>query len=256
MLGHADTGAALAPPTPVSDRRKLPPELLAMERAYTTLADKLDRNERERGLLLAGVSHDLRSPLARIRLAAEMLPEIDANTEGVAAISRNVDQADRLIASFLEFVRGGTQALDETVEAVAVIRKAVAGFNRPPQELSVQLPERMLLHGCSALLLDRLVVNLVDNALQHGGLPVQLHLACEGVTAQLTVADSGPGLPPDGAERLMEAFARGDASRGVPGFGLGLASVQQIVTRLQGRLHFDHSAQDGNRAVVAIPLSR
>jgi two-component system osmolarity sensor histidine kinase EnvZ len=98
-------------------------------------------------------------------------------------------------------------------------------------------------------------VNLVENALKHGGTPVQVHLACVGEAMALTVVDSGPGLPEGGAESLMAAFARGDASRGVPGFGLGLAIVHQIVTRLQGQLHFVQRPI-GHAVQVVIPLSR
>ena len=254
MQGHTQSGAALPPPA-TNPRWPPPPELQAMDRAYTQLADKLERNERERALLLAGVSHDLRSPLARIRLAAEMLPETPDNAEGVAAVTRNVDHADRLIGSFLEFVRTSTQTLDETVDAAVVVRQAVAGFQRPSQELAAQGPDRLLLHQASSLLLERLVVNLVENALKYGGTPVQVHLGCEGETMTLTVVDTGPGLPEGGADRLMEAFARGDTSRGVPGFGLGLAIVQQIVTRLQGRLVFERSPV-GHRVQVVVPLNR
>jgi two-component system osmolarity sensor histidine kinase EnvZ len=254
MLRSVDAGGTLAP-LAADDPWPPPPELQAMERAYSDLADKLARNERERALLLAGVSHDLRSPLARIRLAAEMLPDRADTADGVAAVTRNVDVADRLIASFLEFVRAGTLTLEETVDAAAVVRQAVAGFGRPPQALQALAPKRLLLHGASSLLLERMVVNLVDNALKHGALPVQVRVASVGDDMQLTVVDAGPGLPAAGAERLMEAFARGDASRHVPGFGLGLAIIVQIVTRLQGRLHFERGPH-GHAVQVVLPLRR
>jgi two-component system osmolarity sensor histidine kinase EnvZ len=254
MRSHAQTGSA-QPPATFDARWPPPPELQAMAEAYRQLAERLARNERERALLLAGVSHDLRSPLARIRLAAELLPETSENTECVAAITRNVDQVDRLIGSFLEFVRTSTQTLGETVDAAAVVREAVAGIGRPSSELVAYTPERLLLHGASSLLLERLVVNLAENALKHGGSPVQVHVAAVEDVMELTVVDTGPGLPVGGAERLMEAFARGDTSRGVPGFGLGLAIVQQIVVRLQGRLLFERSPV-GHRVQVVLPLRR
>ena len=254
MLHHARTGQVLGVAA-AGRGPTAPPELQAMEQAYAQLADKLAQNERERALLLAGVSHDLRSPLARIRLSAEMLPETPDNAEGVAAVTRNVDVADRLIASFLEFVRTGTHQLNETIDAAAVVRQAVASLDRPPDELVARVPERLLLHQASALLLERLVVNLVDNAIKHGGLPVQVQLSRVNETMALAVIDSGPGLPPGAGDTLLEAFARGDASRGVPGFGLGLAIVQQIVTRLQGQLRFERSPA-GHAVQVLIPLSR
>ncbi|MCE4555046.1 sensor histidine kinase [Roseateles cellulosilyticus] len=255
MVSSAQAGATLTP-LAADDPWPPPPELRAMERAYSDLAGKLERNERERALLLAGVSHDLRSPLARIRLAAEMLPDTPQTADDVAAVTRNVDVADRLIASFLEFVRAGTQALDETVNAADVVSQAVAGFGRPPGELVAQVPERLLMYNASGLLLERLVVNLVDNALKHGALPVRVRLALHGDQVQLTVADAGPGLPAGGAERLIEAFARGDASRHLPGFGLGLTIIHQIVTRLRGRLQFEVNAASGHCAMVELPVSR
>jgi len=104
-------------------------------------------------------------------------------------------------------------------------------------------------------LIERLAVNLVDNALKHGGLPVQVRMSRVGDAMQLTVIDSGPGLPAGSGDTLLEAFARGDASRGVPGFGLGLAIVNQIVVRLQGKLHFE-PCPAGHSVRVLIPLER
>ena len=255
MQGHAQGGVEAADLPPLMQGVHAPPELLEIDRAYTQLAERLQRNERERALLLAGVSHDLRSPLARIRLAAEMLPESIENADGVASITRNVDHADRLTASFLDFVRTAAVDLTDAVDVAAVARAVVARFGRPALELQGRTPERLVLQRAHGLLVERLIVNLVDNALKHGGTPVEVAVAQHGNTATITVFDAGPGLPPDGAARLLEAFARGNASRGVPGFGLGLVIAQQIVVRLRGQMSF---AQDGqrHRVMVSLPMSR
>jgi two-component system osmolarity sensor histidine kinase EnvZ len=257
MQEHASSG--LPPPSP-PDRIFLagaPPELVAIEQAYLQLAERLQRNERERALLLAGVSHDLRSPLSRIRLAAEMLPETPDNAGGVASITRNVDHADRLTASFLEFVRASTVALDETVDLSAVARSAVAGFDRPAADLSVRAPALLLLHGAHGLLVERLIVNLVENALKHGATPVEIEVSmtADAAAAMLVVSDAGQGLPAGGAGNLTEAFARGDPSRSVPGFGLGLAIAQQIVVRLQGELSFGRE-RARHRVRARLPIRR
>jgi two-component system osmolarity sensor histidine kinase EnvZ len=257
MQAHAQAGAeAVAPPLAVG-KRKAPPELIAMDAAYAQLAQRLQRNERERALLLAGVSHDLRSPLARIRLAAEMLPESSDNRDGVTSITRNVDHADRLIASFLEFVHAGASELDpaEVVDLAATARLVVKRFERPARELRLQAPRRLGLQGATALLVERLIVNLIDNAIKHGSLPVLVDIAGDGDAAVITVIDAGPGLPPAGAARLVEAFARGDASRGVPGFGLGLAIAQQIVSRLGGELSFARD-DTGHQVRARLPFTR
>ena len=252
---HGDIDTALPPWPPMA--ANAPPELVQIDAAYTQLAQRLQRAERERALLLAGVSHDLRSPLSRIRLAAEMLPESADNLDGVASITRNVDHADRLIASFMEFVRASARDMEPegTVDLVSTTRLAVLRFERRQQDLVVRAPEHLVLHRVPALLLDRLVANLVDNALKHGAPPVEVRLWAEGTTAMLTVGDAGPGLPPAGASMLMEAFARGDTSRGVPGVGLGLTIAQQIVLRLGGTLVFERDSA-GHRVRVQLPFTR
>jgi two-component system, OmpR family, osmolarity sensor histidine kinase EnvZ len=255
MQAHANSGVQPNTPMQSMQNSKAPPELVAIDKAYHLLAERLQRNERERALLLAGVSHDLRSPLSRIRLAAEMLPETPDNTAGVASITRNVDTADRLTASFLEFIRASTVPLNETVDLARVLQHVLTGFEKPARELRAKAPNRLLLEHAHSLLVERLIANLVDNAFKHGGAPVEVELVEKDGWASLTVSDAGPGLPHDGAGQLMDAFARGDASRGLPGFGLGLAIVQQIVVRMNGELLF---GPRGTRQQVAVrlPLKR
>lgn len=257
MQAHAQTGNAPALPPLASLNRGAPPELIEMDAAYTRLAQRLQRNERERALLLAGVSHDLRSPLSRIRLAAEMLPESGDNLDGVASITRNVDHADRLIGSFMEFVRASAPAAapEQPVDLAAAVRQVVARLDRSRQDLLVHAPASLTLQRAPALLVDRLIANLVDNALKHGVLPVVVSLRSDGDFALLTVADAGPGLPHIEGVQLTEAFARGDASRALPGVGLGLAIAQQIVLRLAGELWFEQDAA-GHQVRVRLPLKR
>jgi len=217
-------------------------EIAAIEGAFHALAGRLAHQESERALLLAGVSHDLRSPLARIRMAAELLPA----TEGVAArrttIVRNVEVADRLIASFLDYVRAAELPLESTVDVAAVARRLLELRGEPADVLAVDAPARLDVPRAHELLLERLLANLVDNAMRHGRPPVRIRLSMAGAEALLDVEDHGPGLAPDAQARLTQAFARGDASRGTPGTGLGLAIVGQIVRRMGGTLAFERAA--------------
>ena len=217
-------------------------EIAAIETAWLALAGRLAHQESERSMLLAGVSHDLRSPLARIRMAAELLPE----TPDVAArrdtIVRNVDVADRLIASFLEYVRASELPLTTTVDVVAVARRLLETRDEPAGALALAAPARLDVPRAHELLLERLLANLVDNAMRHGEPPVLLRLSADGDAAVLDVEDHGPGIAPEAQARLTQAFARGDASRGTPGTGLGLAIVQQIARRMGGTLSFERVA--------------
>ncbi len=217
-------------------------EIAAIETAWLALAERLERQESERALLLAGVSHDLRSPLARIRMAAELLPETDAVGPRRASIVRNVDVADRLIASFLDYVRATELPLEATVDVVAVARRLLESRDEPAGVLALAAPPRLDVTRTHELLLERLLANLVDNAMRHGRPPVLIRLATDGGDAVLDVEDHGPGIAPADSTRMTQAFARGDASRAAPGTGLGLAIVQQIVRRMGGTLSFERVA--------------
>ncbi len=234
-------------------------EMRAIEDGYHQLLERLRSAELERALLLAGVSHDLRSPLARIRLATELLPQRSDPLPHLAAITRNIDQADRLIGSFLDFVRAGALKMDDTVDVVAVARSVVARFECAPEVLSLAPAlAAVLLPHANALLIERLLFNLIDNALKHGAAPVRLSVASvqsDGGRAQvlIDVCDAGAGLPAGQAAELMRAFARGDPSRGVAGSGLGLSIVQQIAARMAGALRFVRDAE-GHHARVSLDV--
>ncbi len=217
-------------------------EIAAIEAAWVALADRLAHQESERSLLLAGVSHDLRSPLARIRMAAELLPETDGIATRRAAIVRNVDVADRLIASFLDYVRAIELPLTATVDLAAVARHLLETRSEPAGVLALAAPARLDVPRTHELLLERLLANLVDNAMLHGKPPVLIRLSAEGRDAVVDVEDHGPGIAPGAQARLTQAFARGDTSRGTAGTGLGLAIVQQIVRRMGGTLSFERVA--------------
>ena len=233
-----DTGA---PPAAAGDGAPTL-EIAAIESAWLAQADRLAHQESERALLLAGVSHDLRSPLARIRMAAELLPETSDVAARRGTIVRNVDVADRLSASFLDYVRASELPLTATVDAAAVARRLLETRDEPADALALAAPARLDVPRAHELLLERLLANLVDNAMRHGQPPVLLRLSAEGGDAVLDVEDHGAGIAPEAQARLTQAFARGDASRGTAGTGLGLAIVQQIVRRMGGRLSFERVA--------------
>ncbi len=218
-------------------------EVAAIETAYAQLLARLQQHERERALLLAGVSHDLRSPLSRIRLAAELLPDTPEVAPRRASIVRNVENADRLIGSFLDYVRAGELPLNETVDLVQVARLAASRFERPAHELQVHGPSALPLSACNNLLMDRLISNLIDNALKHGQCPISVTLqALPAGGVCVTVDDAGAGLPPGCEQDMQQAFARGDASRSKTGAGLGLAIVRQVAARMGGSVAFEQTA--------------
>lgn len=227
------------------------PELAAIESAYDELLQRFEHHERERALLLAGVSHDLRSPLARIRMAAGLLPEEPESAHWREAIVRNTQVADRLIESFLDHVRAGELSLDQNADLAALARAAAGATGHGAADLQVDAPPTLMLVRSHPLLVERLVANLLDNAFKHGRPPVQLVVREEGGSALIEVSDAGAGVPQAQREGLLQAFARGDAARGTPGTGLGLAIVARVVARMGGTLDF--ARRDG-RHVVSVRL--
>jgi two-component system, OmpR family, osmolarity sensor histidine kinase EnvZ len=220
-------------------------EVQAIAEAWRGLRATLERQERERVLLLAGVSHDLRSPLGRIRMAAELLPEGEGVAARREAIVRNAQLADRLVGSFLDHVRSGELPLSETVDLAALAREVVAerGGGVMPERAHVQLevPAALPVANASTVLLARAMANLLDNAFAHGVPPVRLEVGADAGEVWIEVADHGAGIPAAQRDTLVQAFARADSSRSRPGLGLGLAIVQRVAQRLGGELHVKHT---------------
>jgi two-component system osmolarity sensor histidine kinase EnvZ len=243
----------------VGERRRQPAEGTAEVRsiaaAYADLQARLERVERERKVMLGGISHDMRSPLARIRLAAEMLPETSDTTELVHTIVREVEHADRLVGSFLDFVAADELALDEVVDLAALARNCAAEFSWLEQPPTVDAPARLDYGPANGLLLQRAISNLIDNAYKHGRAPVRVTLRKDTDGVCIQVDDHGDGMEQGAALRLTEAFARGDDSRSVPGTGLGLAIVRQVANRLGGQMRFER-IDSGQRVRVTLPGPR
>jgi two-component system osmolarity sensor histidine kinase EnvZ len=226
-------------------------EVQAIDEAWRALRQSLAQQERERALLLAGVSHDLRSPLGRIRMAAELLPEGEGIAPKRETIVRNALLADRLVGSFLDHVRSGELLLNETVDVAVVARSVAAHQQRASSELAVEAPASLLVPRVNAVLIERVIGNLLDNAFTHGRPPVRLTIAVVDNCLGIEVEDCGPGIAPEHQPAMLQAFARGDASRRHPGLGLGLAIVQRVALRLAGSVTFSRSA-DGARVIVRV----
>jgi two-component system osmolarity sensor histidine kinase EnvZ len=231
-------------------------EVQAIDQAWRALRQSLEQQERERALLLAGVSHDLRSPLGRIRMAAELLPEGEGIAPRRETIVRNALLADRLVGSFLDHVRSGELPLNETLDVAVVARSVAAHQQRASSELTVEAPSSLLVRHVNEVLIERVIGNLLDNAFTHGRPPVRLTVAAVEHRVRIDVEDCGPGIAPEDQPAMLQAFARGDASRGNPGLGLGLAIVQRVASRLRGSVAFSRSTE-GARAIVRVewPMS-
>jgi len=226
-------------------------ELQTLTRAFNELAHAVELSNAAKQQLLAGVSHDLRTPLARLRLRAETQCE----PELADALITDLYALERIVAQFLAYVQGDagmrlgtTRPLDETV------RQLVRQYAGASQTVSVVADA--VEHQAPDLAIQRLLTNLIDNALAHGGSPVQVELTQRGSQAVLTVYDHGPGMTDEQFVRAQEPFVRLRQSPNEIGHcGLGLAIVAQIVRQLGAQLSLA-PASNGRPFGISVSIPR
>jgi two-component system osmolarity sensor histidine kinase EnvZ len=243
-------GARLPHAVPVDGPTEIGDLALAVERT----ASSLRQNEQERALLLAGVSHDLRTPLSRLRLAVEMLAS--EHSEEQQGLIDDIEAIDRIIDQFLDFARNpeAVSATQADLSDVARDCGASAALHIPGFELQLT-PDLPIAMRRPAL--DRMIANLIENARRYAAPPIILRTEREDHWAVLSVLDRGPGIPADQAERLIQPFTRLDASRtGPTGAGLGLAIVDRIARAHGSQLELLAREGGGLEARVRFPLLR
>lgn len=222
-----------------------PKELVSLARNFNTMAREISTLLANRTTLLAGISHDLRTPLTRMRLALELLPE-DVDPKLVARFERNLEAMDALIGDALRFARGAGEA-PQNVDIVAFVQDVLASFD-PPVPLEVARVDQRCLEVAPGAL-QRVLVNLVNNGLQHGD---DVRVLIDG--REIHVIDSGPGIPEEAREEVFQPFFRLDRSRNVAtgGSGLGLAIVQQLCQAQGWRVRIQDGPEGGADVVVTL----
>jgi len=207
-------------------------ELLALAAAFNRMASDLAGMERERAMVLAGISHDLRTPLSRLRLMLEMS---GAESTASEAMTTDIDEIDAVIGQFLDFARSETG--DKSENDVNELLDDLAGhYARLGRRVSFK-HQPIPTFPFARMAVRRAVANLVDNALRYAGEPVEIRTSMADGKICIEVLDRGPGIPEAEAERLKRPFTRLDDSRAGPGgAGLGLAIVERVARAHAGTL--------------------
>lgn len=236
-------------PVPESGTR----EVATVARAFNQMSADLASAERERSLVLAGISHDLRTPLARLRLGVELARDCDPKT--AAEMIGDIEAMDTIVAQFLAYVRTdeGEPVLPDG-DLNAIVRSVVDHLSRDGAAISLRLGNLPRL-PLRPVAIKRLVTNLAENALRHGAQPVEIETGVNDGRALLRVMDRGPGIPETERERVRQPFARLDRARSTPGTGLGLAIVERIARAHGTRLELLEREGGGLVAQVAFPPS-
>jgi two-component system osmolarity sensor histidine kinase EnvZ len=222
-------------------------EVIAVSRAFNQMSADLAANERERALVLAGISHDLRTPLARVRIAAELSSD-DFLREGLSA---DVEQMDAVIRQFLDYARLDENEATEMVDLAALTGDVVQRY--AGQNITLDL-QSVPIVAVRPLLLKRALVNLLDNAIKYGGGEIAVRLAQQGDCVELSVMDKGAGIPLEQREAVKRPFVRLDAARSdVAGSGLGLAIVDRAARIHRGELQLGECEGGGLLAKLILP---
>jgi two-component system osmolarity sensor histidine kinase EnvZ len=221
-------------------------EIAAVSRAFNQMSSDLAANERERTLVLAGISHDLRTPLTRVRLAAEMSGD-DSLRDGLIA---DVEQMDEVIQQFLDYARLDESEACVTTDVSALVHEVVQRYASHAPQLEIQAGVHAELRP---QLLKRALANLLDNAVKYGagGIKVSLQQVADHV--QLSVEDNGTGIPAAQRDYAKRPFirlqeARSDSS----GAGLGLAIVERVAKMHGGELRLADSELGGLLATLVL----
>jgi two-component system, OmpR family, osmolarity sensor histidine kinase EnvZ len=229
-----------------------PTEIAAVAHSFNLMGQRLAEQENDRRFMLAGISHDLRTPLAKIRLALALQPVADPETS--ALVDRQLDRVDAMLGQFLDFARGIDAEEPKPLALTDAVRSAVALVDADP-------PIAVTGQDCGCAMLrpvafERAIINLVRNALCYGAAPIEVIVGRSGKTGRIVVRDHGPGVDPALLGRIAEPFVRGDGARPNTGStGLGLAIVRRIVDQHHGELVLQNRAQGGFEAIITIPIA-
>jgi two-component system, OmpR family, osmolarity sensor histidine kinase EnvZ len=230
------------------DENTLTSEIREVNMGFNRMARELARVEEDRAVMLAGISHDLRTPLARLRLETEM-SVVDEEAKHNMAL--DIDQLDNIIDKFMDYARPGETRL-EPVDVAQLIEREAAVFRDPSQ---VRISSRVtndLVVMADETELGRVFLNLFENArrygrgVESGRADIAITHQKMGPWAVVSVRDHGPGVPPEKLSQLTTPFFRGDVARtSATGAGLGLAIVDKAMQRMGGALELSNAPDGG-----------
>ena len=241
---------------PALDEQALVQEIREVNTGFNRMAAELARAEQDRAVMLAGLSHDLRTPLARLRLEAELSVN---EPQALAHMAADIGQLDAIIGKFTDYARPDVPKL-QAVDLRQQVEAACRRFDGDSRlHIVMALPSDLVVRA-DPIDLDRVLVNLLENAARYArardGGPAELTVSAhpEPREVALLLRDKGPGVPDAQLGLLTQPFFRGNAARSEPsGAGLGLAIVERAVKRMRGALTLRNLPGQGLEACIRLP---
>ena len=226
-----------------------PREVERLAQAFREAGARLRGSARERELMLAGISHDLRTPLARLRLALELGDAGDEQRR--AAMVADLEELDGALEQCLAFVRDGRDEALEKIDLATLVGQLL-GLRREPEAWQADGPDS-LPATARPRLLRRALGNLMDNAERHGAAPFRVRVGRDAQGCFVRVADSGLGVPPALLPQLGRPFLRGDRARSTAGTGLGIGIAMRAAELHGGVLELANAPGGGFVATLRLP---
>jgi len=221
--------------------------------AFIQMRERIERFVQQRTEMLAGISHDLKTPLTRLRLQLALMPR----DEDTVAMEGDIAEMEHMLNEYLEFARGEGGGVAEPADLGVLVAEAVADAGRAHDaatRITLNIAEPLTV-AVKRNALKRCVVNLIDNALKYGG-RVQVELRRAGRRVEIAVDDDGPGIADEQREEAFRPFHRLDEGRNLQagGVGLGLAIARDIARSHGGDIRLEKSPFGGLRAILRLPI--
>lgn len=210
-----------------------PEEIAALARAFNQMSSDLRQMAENRTVMIAGVSHDLRTPLTRLAIAVEMLDE-DSDSDLVRRIRRDLDSMNTLIGQFVQFSQGIEDEMPVQLDLRQILDSLATDFRHDGAEVRLHRNDPPCVYYADPVALERVLTNLLKNAIQYGrGKPVDITLRCSEARVSIEICDRGPGIPAEKLDTVFRPFQRLESARSerTGGSGLGLAIAQQLALK-------------------------
>ena len=253
LSGAAKRVARGGNPPPIPEEG--PDEIASLARTFNRMSSDLQQLSENRTVMIAGISHDLRTPLTRLGLAVEMLDE-NSNPELIDRIRHNLDTMNSLIRQFLQFSQGVEGECPTQLDLWQMIESLAADLKLEGSDLRLHRNDPPCVYFADAVALERVLANMMKNAVQHGnGRPIDVDLHCKEEEVAIEIRDRGPGIPPEEVEAVFRPFHRlgSPGSQSANGSGLGLAIANQLSHKHGWKIELLPRDGGGTRARLSLP---
>ncbi|KID59095.1 histidine kinase [Pseudoalteromonas luteoviolacea] len=231
-------------------------EVIEVTKAFNQMSKGIAELESDRRLLMAGVSHDLRTPLTRIRLATEMMSDEEAYLK--EGIIDDIEDMNAIIDQFIEYLRHHSSGEMNKENVNALVEEVVHAEQQHKRIINVSLAETAPWVVANHVALKRVLTNMIENAIKYSEdeIDVSTQADIKNKRVVIQVKDRGPGIPESELESVFEPFKQGDQARGSDGSGLGLAIIKRIVATHGGKVSLRNRSKGGLCAEVQLPLCK